>query len=196
MSKLTVAALALMLALVPELAAQQAPAAPGSIVGFSSIPWGSPETAVTGRYGQPVRVHPLGALRVLEYSDTVLGESVITWYYIAPDAGLVAGGYAAPYTYGNSCWTIYSKFKAAITERYSNIRPSVGEQNQARSLDMCSAIGINRASAGTTWEDRENGSRAYVEIKNNPDLVQTMYMSAEGIRQITNVQAGERQTRF
>lgn len=168
----------------------------GSIVAFSSVPWGSSESAVVARAGRPLMVQPMNGLRVLAYTDQILGMTVTTLYYVHPQHGLIGGGYVAPYTFGDSCWEIYTKFKTAITERYPNIRPEVAESNQARSLDMCAAIGIHRGSASVTWTDRENGARAYVEIKDDPREVQTMYVSGQGVQDFDAMNAGERRDRF
>ncbi|MBD0319709.1 MAG: hypothetical protein ICV87_05205, partial [Gemmatimonadetes bacterium] len=126
---------ALLLALIAAPAALQAQsAAPGSIVAFSSLPWGTPEAAIMKQFGEPAQTTQVGDLKVLAYVDRVLDEDVGTWFYIHPQHGLVAGAYTAAYTYGNSCWEIYSKFKSAITERYSNLRPSVQENNVKTSV--------------------------------------------------------------
>ena len=181
----------------PRLGAQAAPAPAGSIAGFSSIPWGSPEAAVVARAGQPAQTTPMrGDIKVLVYTESLLGENVTTLYYLQAQHGLIAGGYFAPYTFGNSCWEIYSKFKSAIAERYSDLRPDLQEANQSQSLDMCAAIGIHRAGAGTTWNDPANGARAYVQIKDDPREVQTMYFSAQGLQDIEAMNAGERRDRF
>jgi hypothetical protein len=194
-------ALAGMLALAPGAAAgltAQAAAAPaGSIVGFSSIPWGSSEAAIVARAGRPAQVTPMrGDIKVLAYTEQLLGEDVTTLYYLHAQHGLIAGGYFVPYTYGNSCWEIYGKFKSAIAERYSDLRPEVLENNQSQSLDMCAAIGIHRADAATTWNDPANGARTYVQIKDDPREVQTMYFSAQGLQDIDAMNAGERRDRF
>jgi len=196
-------ALAGMLAFAPGaaagLAAQAAaaPAAPaGSIVGFSSIPWGSSEAAVVARAGRPTQTTPMHDLKVLVYTEQLLGENVTTVYYLHPQHGLIAGGYFVPYTYGNSCWEIYGKFKSAIAERYPDLRPEVQENNQSQSLDMCAAIGIHRADAATTWNDSANGARAYVQINNDPREVQTMYFSAHGLQDIEAANASERHDHF
>jgi hypothetical protein len=130
------------------------------------------------------------------YSEQLLGEAVTTKYYVHPQHGLIAGAYVAPYTFGNSCWEVYSKFKEALMERYPGIRPDVQENNESRSLDMCGAITINRGSAGAVWDDPVNGARAYVQINNDPREVHTMYFSVQGMQIIDALNAEQRRDRF
>jgi hypothetical protein len=179
-----------------RLGAQSAAAPTGSIVAFSSIPWGSSEAAVVARAGRPPVIQSVRGLKALAYTEELLGQTVTTLYVIHPQHGLIAGGYSAPYTYGNSCWEIYSSFKAAIMARYPNLMPDVTESNESRSLDMCAAVGIHRATAIITWNDPVNGARAYVQIKDDPREVQTMYVSAQGLRDFGTISEGEVRDRF
>jgi hypothetical protein len=196
---LTVLAAAGALALVgPEsrVSAQSTAAAAGSIVAFSSVPWGSSEAAVVARAGRPQDTQSLHGLRALVYMEHLLGQTVTTVYVFHPQHGLVAGSYTAPYTYGNSCWEIYSSFKSAITARYAELTPDVTETNESSSLDMCAAIGIHRATAMVIWTDPVSGARASVQIKENPREVQTMYVSGEGRRAFAAMNQNEVRDHF
>jgi hypothetical protein len=198
MTTITRIAAALALAAAPAtLAAQDAaPAAAGSIVGFSAMPWGSSEAAIRARFGTPANITESAGLRMLAFEDRIMDIPTGVWFYMHPQQGLVAGAYTAPFGYGDECWSVYTKFRDAVSGRYPNIRPRLAETNQARSLSFCDALRINRASAAGTWDDRENGGRVWININANDRYVQTMYLSAQGIRAILNADAAERQERF
>jgi hypothetical protein len=195
MNKLTRASLLLALACSPLAAeAQEQPA--GSITGFSSIPWGSPESVITEKYGTPAQVTESNGLKVIAFAESILDEDTGVWFYLHPQNGLVAGAYTTPYGFGEDCWAVYVKFRDTLLFRYPNIRPRRQESNQSRSLDFCAALGINRAAASVVWDDRANGARAFVEIHNEGRYVQTMYVSAQGLQSVQQAQAGERAERF
>jgi hypothetical protein len=198
MIKLIRAALLLALFAAPTALRAQS-AAPGSIVAFSSLPWGTSEAAILKQFGEPAQTAETGGLRVLAYADRVLDEDVGTWFYIHPQHGLVAGAYTAAYTYGNSCWEMYSKFKSAVAERYPSIRPQVTERTE-RTLPICTAITLRRGSAQSVWTDRVNGAYASVEVHEgegpNERYIKTMYVSALGSELMDQASSAERRSRF
>jgi hypothetical protein len=193
MNKLFAAALgAVLLAVSPNAHAQAA----GSITGFASIPWGSPESAITARLGRPVELQQEGPVKKMGYRDTVLGEEVAAWYLVHQTQGLIAGNYITAYSMGNSCWRVYSSIKNAIAERYPSIVPTVEEENRSQTLDMCESIAIGRGSAVTSWDDPVNEAQVYVQIETNPDYVQTWYFSGEGITILEEMNASRRREQF
>lgn len=195
MTRILATALAAALLALP-LAGQAQQARTGTITGFSSIPWGSPQSVITARYGQPRETARDGELRMIGYADRILGENVGMWFIVHPRHGLVGGQYVAPWTYGDSCWTLYTRFKNAISERYPGIEPQEEEIHNGRTMDWCTAIVLNRASALTVWDDLENDARAYVEVVAEPRHVIVWYLSAEGSRIIEERQARETRERF
>jgi len=135
----------------------------------------------------------LGA-RFITYQETVLSESVTTFFGFDSTGGLMRGGYIVEFSrMGDACERKYRKFQEAITERYGSIKPQEQRQNSS-SLDFCGGMTIGKASWDTQWED----GTSEIEIWLAPEakLIYVYYDNPVMKKWLKDSKAAEEKTKF
>ena len=150
-----------------------------SIDAFNGVAWGSSETTIRARFGEPAVTDSLdNGIVVLVYRVDLLGEPSVAYYALLGEEGLVKGQYIVKLQLEEGdCEGQYRVYRDYVTLTYPLI-PPVENYDYPFTEDFCTALQNDRGTWANQWTDPKNGAVATVIVQEGTDEVKLIYESA------------------
>ena len=150
-----------------------------SIDGFHDMAWGSSDSTIQAKLGEPAHVDSLeNGIVVLAYREDLLGEPAVALFAMLGDHGLIKGQHVVKLKLEEGdCEAQYRVYRDYVTLTYPLIAP-VENYDYPFTADFCTALQEEHGWWANQWTDPSNGSVVTVVVEEGTDEVKLIYESA------------------